>query len=594
MKTAGYRGSIEQLGLWLSLIAVVIGQLVFIYPELQAIDGVINGDGRGYYDYLTSVFIDHDLADQPINGRYLLEYNGTGVNKYFIGTAILMLPFFLLGLLVAAVFGFPLDGLSWPFQWSMTLSALFYWGVGLYFLMRLLRARGISSAWIAVSLIVLTIGTNAFYYLTVDPTASHVYSFAAIAALLWYGNRWLSNNSYSSIVLAGLALGLVVAIRPVNALVVLLIIGLAHDRTMLKASLSKLMTKPVRMIALAGSLAAFPLLQLIAYKIQTGDWIVWSYANEGFYFTQPEAWKFLFSFERGWLVYSPAFLLIIPALIGLFKTHRWTAEWWSVWLIITVYLLSAWWSWHYGGSYGSRPMIDFYAGITLVVMLWLNTLHWRKWYGWALSVFLICTTLLSVSQVYQLKHGIISPWHMNAGKYFWSLGKLSEQDMHRLGGRWDTPPYHKQTAIWYVGAADPNENPPHWHFTKTDGSTVKFNANTPFNGTFRYTIRQEQSAFLGVMLQLESKEEQQDAASEAYVVIEAKHPEGERFHYDAFYINDFPGNDLDRWQTWSYRYIIPSPVQTGDEVTVYFWNKGLGSFSLRNVQLELKAYLTSD
>ena len=41
------------------------------------------------------------------------------------------------------------------------------------------------------------------------------------------------------------------------------------------------------------------------WKWQTGSWVVYSYKDEGFDFMHPHFWEFLFSFQKGWLLWSP-------------------------------------------------------------------------------------------------------------------------------------------------------------------------------------------------------------------------------------------------------------------------------------------------
>jgi len=64
-------------------------------------------DGNGYYAYLPAIFIYHDLhfgffdkiaeqeGYQNMKYDYRYEYRGHTVNKYFAGTALAQLPFFL-------------------------------------------------------------------------------------------------------------------------------------------------------------------------------------------------------------------------------------------------------------------------------------------------------------------------------------------------------------------------------------------------------------------------------------------------------------------------------------------------------------------
>ena len=62
------------------------------------------------------------------------------------------------------------------------------------------------------------------------------------------------------------------------------------------------------------------LIPFLLWKIQTGNWVVYSYGEEGFNFATPHFSEFIFSYLKGWLTYTPiAFLILVFGFILLFK-----------------------------------------------------------------------------------------------------------------------------------------------------------------------------------------------------------------------------------------------------------------------------------
>ena len=55
---------------------------------------IISGDGKGYYMYLPNIFLNKTIKNQIPDNRYIYKLPEGTVNKYYIGTAVLMLPFF--------------------------------------------------------------------------------------------------------------------------------------------------------------------------------------------------------------------------------------------------------------------------------------------------------------------------------------------------------------------------------------------------------------------------------------------------------------------------------------------------------------------
>jgi len=199
-------------------------------------------------------------------------------------------------------------------------------------------------------------------------------------------------------------------------------------------------------------------------------------------------------------------------------------------------------------------------------------------------------SLLTWAQVYQLKVGILSAWHMNATKYIWSLGRLGDHEHGLIGGRKDTPPYHIWEEIWYEEQVVPSTGPIHWSFTAIEDDRLLLSAETPFNATFHYPVQKRQPAPVGIELSLERKELEADAGSSAYVVVELLDSAGNRSYYDAFLINDRPDLPVGDWEQWSYRYVIPETVENGDILKIYLWNSGGKAMEVRSLHLRLLGY----
>src|SRR6185312_10230110 len=115
----------------------------------------INADGYGYYAYLPCFFIYHHLDfDRVKSEEHKLRKNlsneevdypfpsagntGKLMDKYFVGTAVLIAPFFLLAYLLSYLFGFDLGGYSVLFEVSVAIAAFFYLIVGLIYLRKLM------------------------------------------------------------------------------------------------------------------------------------------------------------------------------------------------------------------------------------------------------------------------------------------------------------------------------------------------------------------------------------------------------------------------------------------------------------------------
>lgn len=390
---------------------------------------IIASDGKGYYSYLPATFIYDDLNFgffDTIENKYYdahLKYdyrsmgNGKIIDKYFCGVSVLQLPFFLAGHVSAKISGAPADGYSKPYAIALNIGAIFWLMTGLIYLRKLLISFGADKFLSSVILLVFVFGTNLFYYTVAEPAMSHVYSFSLICIFLAYSKKWIDTERSKYMLFSFLVLGLITVIRPVNILILLWLPFAAGSFGKSSEGLKNLFKKPAIFVA-AFVLFLIPvLIQLIIYKISTGKFFVYSYNGETFHFGKPEMINFLFSYKKGLFVYTPLLFISFFGLIPLWKQSRFRAIWMLVTLLIIVYVLSCWWMWFYGGSYGMRPMIEFYGLFALLFYFLVSGLQ-RKWIkitSWILILFVV---MLSQFQTLQYRYEVIHWSEMNKEKYW--------------------------------------------------------------------------------------------------------------------------------------------------------------------------------
>lgn len=398
----------------------------------------ISSDGEGYYAYLPAVFIYHDGKFEfykEINSKYYQRQggapflnlaNGVVVDKYYCGEALLHAPFFGLAAVVANIGGWEVDGYSRPFQYAVSISCWIYIFIGLFFLYRFL------SEWFAPRLAALTVfllylGSNLFYYAVFEPAAVHAYSFAAIACFLWLGRRSMLEPTTKRYLLLALNAAILFLLRPTDLAIALALPFLAGNWTVLQRWLKLLFS----FRTLAGCAVLFfslVFIQAWAYHAQSGKWWVYSYGNEGFDFANPHLWQVLFGFRVGLFVYSPILWLAIPGLIIFFRKNMFAALAWLLFVVANTYLISSWWAWHYEGTFGMRPYIDFLALFAIPMAYCLASLKGiMKPVVIAFAVSVIAIVHFQGWQRYK----VIIPWsNMDFYKYSFVFLQNEEKFVH--------------------------------------------------------------------------------------------------------------------------------------------------------------------
>jgi hypothetical protein len=408
------------------LLLCVIALFTFIsqsrYKETRGKrNQVIAWDVSDYYVYLPALFI-HD--DMELKGDWLAEpgARATQIFKHddgghFIkmsgGLAILYSPFFALAHGVAsATDQWPADGYSLPYQFAIGFAGLTFAMLGLWFLMRILSRR-FSQTVTSFALVILFLGSNLLYYSTFRSAMGHAFSFCLLAGLMHGIDRFHDNSKgQTSAWLAGMgfAAGLMVLIRPVNLILILILLAWQLPKGRLPS------VKQWFLLVVAACLAILP--QLLFWHHNTGHWLVYSYGEEGFFFTDPQLWNGLFSFRKGWLLYSP--LMALP-LLGLWRMRRHDklgAKTLLVGLSLFVFITFSWWCWWYGGSFGARPLIDCYPLLAIPLAHALSSME-----AWPIHAKrlarggLVLLIALSVFQNWQYMAGIIHHDSMSQSTY---------------------------------------------------------------------------------------------------------------------------------------------------------------------------------
>ncbi len=115
--------------------------------------------------------------------------------------------------------------------------------------------------------------------------------------------------------------------------------------------------------------------QLIYWKIYTGQFLFFSYgSDEGFFFSDPKFYNVLFSWKKGWFIYTPLMIFSMIGLIMMFFKKQKMALAIFLYFIINLYLICSWWDWGYGGALGMRALVQTYAFLVFPLAYFINEL----------------------------------------------------------------------------------------------------------------------------------------------------------------------------------------------------------------------------
>ncbi|MCO5258654.1 MAG: hypothetical protein M9916_00740 [Crocinitomicaceae bacterium] len=406
----------------------------FLYKKnLDNKEIFILADGRGYYEYLPALFIYHDIKldyldtiqtdfyTQENTLPIFLDFNsGKRINKYYIGTALMQSPFFFIAHQLAKSSNlYKADGYSLIYQKWILYSTIFYMFLGMICLRLFLKTYQINSWWIFISQLILLFATPLLYYTIYDPAYSHTYSFFLIGWFLLAVRNYFISEKPINLVIALFVFGLITIVRPINILIILFTPLLANSPSEFLSKVVQLFKSHIYYF-LIGVLLCVLLFSMQFYilYLQTGNPLNYNYGEEGFNFSSPHIIDFLFSYRKGFFLWTPIwFVLFVLGFIHLFLQKKFyhLIAFLSAFMLL-VYVLSSWYAWSYGGSIGQRPMIDFYAAFSfLFIPIFVQGNKLSKIFLLLCTPFLIFVMQI---QIFQYIKAIISWDYMDKEKYW--------------------------------------------------------------------------------------------------------------------------------------------------------------------------------
>lgn len=312
----------------------------------------MENDGVGYFSYLHSIVVDHDLdlSDEYAEARAegVIFYQplftqktprGLAADYFPVGPALLAAPLYIAALAIAPR-GQPEFGP--PFSIAITLASLLY-GLLALALAYLLAAEVVGRRPAALAVAVAAGATSFAYYLVYEPSYSHSFSAFAVGAFLLAWWRGRDGRSLAGWLGLGLLGGLLALIRfQDGALVAIALLDLPRARW--------------RVLLLAPGLVIAFLPQLAVDQALFGTWLPVRPAGQELSLASGHYLDVLFSSYHGLFTWTPATLLAVAGFALLRERRLQLAFAYA--LVVETAINGAAPDWWGGFSFGLRRFID--------------------------------------------------------------------------------------------------------------------------------------------------------------------------------------------------------------------------------------------
>ena len=426
--------SLKQIAFPRSALSVCLLTLIylFVFFNFSTWKGehVIVWDAYEYYLYLPSVFVHHNFNLEwampelhKIGAGFhwdFLSPTGKPVGRMSMGLALLYTPFFLMGHISALISGSNANGFSSPYYFFMLLGTLVYATLG-NMLLRKVLGRWFQDTTVALTLMALNLGSNLFYFVTTQPLITHTANFFLFSAFLFLVIRWYQRKDILTSLLLGHVAAMIILVRPTNAVGLLLfLVWEVKNLNALGQRVIFLSRQWLNFLCMALSAFLVFLPQLIYWKMQTGQWYYYSYGFLGaFYFDTPHLWDGLFSYRKGWLLYTPIMVFALMGLLALKQYVKGAALWLALITALHFYVVVSFWCWWYGAGFGLRPMIDIYPLLALSLAACIQWVREKKLLKQVAAPLFIVLLFINQFQTYQARKNVL---HFDSvtKAYYWA------------------------------------------------------------------------------------------------------------------------------------------------------------------------------
>lgn len=423
----------------LFLLIIFVSCFVFYGP----IPSILTWDLFGHYFYLPMTFDQHSLVlsdlsyPEQINSTYkvaptLYQFvqaeSGNYFTKYTAGWAILQSPFYLLAEIWANFAGVKTDGFTYPYQVMIYLGSWFYAMLGLIFTRKVLL-HFFKDSVTSLLLVLLVLGTNLFFMFFRSVGQSNIFAFFLVALLIHLIIRFYKNPNWRLASMLGVVWGLLVLVRPPDGIMGLLIfLWNIHSWQDFKNRFRWFVSEKRKLtvtLMLVFFITFLP--QMLYWYSATGSLLINSYSNnngEGFDFFDPYLLEFLFSFRKGWLVYTPLMIFAFTGAVVMIRKNV-SGRMMTVVAVLFLYVIASWTCWWYGASLSSRAAVDMYAICIVFIGFAINSIQKR---GVKIAVGLLCAffVFLNLFQTYQISNYILDHSFMTRQYYFSTFLQTSQ------------------------------------------------------------------------------------------------------------------------------------------------------------------------
>jgi len=491
------------------------------------------------------------------------------------------------------------NGMNGPEPARTFLLYLAVFLAGLSFV-RLTILRWFRDLPVAVVLLVLAFGTNLFSIVALDYQLQAILLFSLYSLAVYLTASWHENQKQVYAVLLAICLGFIILLHSTGLFSLLIpVLWNVHDKESWKMKVKLLKnhlqhTDIFLMLVILIGISPF-----LLWQISPGEVPFLSIKLPGlFYGFSSWLWSDLFSFDHGWLIYTPVMIFAFIGFQYFSDKHR--PVFYSVYIlcILDIILETSWSKLGATPVFGQIAFIPIYGLLVIPLAFFFQAItEGRKIKAILLSPIVVLFLLLNIFQTWQFNQGIILSSGMNADNYCRVFGRTGVSDLEKqeMAGVDSDPAIvlndkskYSRTILAFYNFEEPN-SPVKYRLTKVPSNkgTMAFTMDESSQFSPTYAIQYgdfRKNPRVGMSITVSVFADDVQAFSELNLVITSTH-KADNYLYKRLNLGDLKLKPR-IWHTVSLYYLIPADPPADDKLGSCVWYTGKSKVYVDDIKFE--------
>jgi len=453
---------------------------------------------------------------------------------------------------------------------------------------------------VAVSILVLALGTNVFCIVSLDYQLQPILLFAIYAMVVFFTAAWHRNQKIIYAIPLGFSIGLIILFQPTGYLSLLIpVLWGVHDKVSWKVKVGLIKNKLLQIFLFCSGLLILLIPDVYIWKASPGEILIFPFKLPGVFISFSSfLWEDLFSFDHGWLIYTP---LMISVFIGFyFFSEKYRSIFFSIFVfcIIDLFLETSWSELGTTPVFGQVAFIPAYALLIFPLASFMELIRRTNIVmRIILSIITIILLLFNVFQTWQYNEGIILNSGMNVENYGLVFGRtnLTKVEKQQLAGLEqdtsfvlnDESRFRRMTLAIY-DFEDTNvlfKSHLETRFVRNGKRAFTLNTTDQFSLGYKISYAEfTQKQWVGLRVRASVFAQNAVSFCDVNFVITSMHDKT-NYQYKKLNLGDLklkPGI----WNTVSLNYMIPTDPYPYDNLVAYIWCTGRGQVYIDDLNYE--------